>query len=157
MGYNREYYLKNKKKWAYNRANTQNGRATRLLCCYNYEDKKYGRGHGDLTPKWIVDNIFSKSCSHCGETDWRKIGCNRLDNSKPHTKDNVEPCCWECNTKLSADSKNKPIDQIDMITGEVIKTWKYMNEARKNGFRHCYEVANGKRNSDKGFIFRYWN
>ena len=27
-----------------------------------------------------------------------KIGCDRVDNSKGHTKDNVVPCCITCNT-----------------------------------------------------------
>jgi hypothetical protein len=26
------------------------------------------------------------------------IGCDRLDNDKGHTKDNVVPCCVSCNT-----------------------------------------------------------
>lgn len=72
-------------------------RATMLLCEYNRADKRRNRGKGDLTTQWIVDNIFSKPCAHCGKTGWEVIGCNRLDNSKPHTKDNVEPCCRSCN------------------------------------------------------------
>lgn len=84
-------------KW-YN--TTQNGRAHKLITGYNLSDKKYLRGKGDLTAQWIVENIFSKPCAHCGETDWHKLGCNRLDNTKPHTKDNVEPCCLKCNLSL---------------------------------------------------------
>ena len=76
------------------------GRAWRLLAGYISSDKQYNRGNGDLTAKWIVENIFTKPCAHCGETDWTKIGCNRIDNSKPHTKDNVEPCCAKCNRSL---------------------------------------------------------
>lgn len=75
-------------------------RASKLLFAYNQSDSQHSRGEGDLTPQWIVDNIFSKPCAHCGETDWKKIGCNRLDNTKPHTKDNVEPCCMKCNRSL---------------------------------------------------------
>lgn len=80
--------------------NTPIGRARMLYHSYNKSDKLKNRGKGDLTPEWIVENIFSKPCAHCGETDWHKIGCNRLDNSRPHTKDNVEPCCWDCNREL---------------------------------------------------------
>lgn len=79
---------------------SQKSRASKLLHSYNREDEKYGRGKGDLTSQWIVDNIFTKPCVHCGKTGWNVIGCNRLDNSKPHTKDNVEPCCVECNKRL---------------------------------------------------------
>lgn len=76
------------------------GRAHNLLAAYRKSDEKYNRGNGDLTAQWIVDNIFAKPCVYCGENDWHKIGCNRLDNSKPHTRNNVEPCCMRCNLKL---------------------------------------------------------
>lgn len=82
-------------------------RAKGLLQAYNKEDIKRGRGKGDLTAQWIIDNIFSKPCVHCGKEGWQVIGCNRLDNSKPHTKDNVEPCCFECNIKLAAIESSK--------------------------------------------------
>ena len=52
-----------------------------------------------MTTAWILENIFTKPCAHCGKEGWDVIGCNRLDNSKPHTMDNVEPCCFDCNRK----------------------------------------------------------
>ena len=60
-----------------------------------------------MTAEWIIKNIFSRPCAHCGETDWRKLGCNRLDNSKPHTMDNCEPCCLKCNNRLAAAGKKE--------------------------------------------------
>lgn len=83
--------------------NDKFNRAKRLLSGYRNADKKNLFGNViDFDAQWIVDNIFTKPCVHCGETDWTKIGCNRLDNSKGHTKDNVEPCCRSCNSKLSS-------------------------------------------------------
>lgn len=82
-------------------------RAYVLLHEYNRADEKRGFLKGNLTPEWIVENIFTKKCAHCDETDWYKIGCNRLDNSKPHTMDNVEPCCKKCNSKHNADQSNR--------------------------------------------------
>ena len=101
--YMKKYQQDNKEKiyehlMMYNK--TPIGRAIYLLNRYKQSDKEHNRGECDLTSKWIVDNIFSKPCAHCGESDWHKIGCNRLDNSKPHTMDNVEPCCGECNIRL---------------------------------------------------------
>lgn len=117
---------------------TKKGRANNLLCSYRANDKKYNRGECTLTAQWIVDNIFSKSCVHCGEADWRKIGCNRLDNSKPHTENNVEPCCLKCNARLAANDNNntppKKVDQINPKTGEVIKTWKSAGSTKLSGF-----------------------
>ncbi len=87
---------KNHKKYTI----SKQSRASKLLYSYKKSDIQYGRGLGDLTAEWIVENIFSKPCTHCGETDWHKIGCNRLDNSKPHSINNVEPCCMKCNRSL---------------------------------------------------------
>lgn len=93
----REKYLKEKERIESYNYQIPIVRARCLLSSYNTEDAKYSRGKGNLTAQWIVENIFSKSCVHCGETDWHKLGCNRLDNLKPHTMDNVEPCCYHCN------------------------------------------------------------
>lgn len=97
---NKEYLKEYYKEYAKKYRKTPMGRAANLLGNYNTEDKKHNRGKGDLTAEWIVENIFSKPCAHCGKEGWEKIGCNRIDNDKPHTKDNVEPCCEECNKKL---------------------------------------------------------
>ena len=107
--YNRQYYLEHKskiieKKTEYNKSysKTQMGRAQRQFQQYKWMD--IDRGFGDVIDfdaKWIVDNIYTNTCVHCGETDWHKLGCNRLDNTKPHTKDNIEPCCYHCNCVLN--------------------------------------------------------
>ena len=103
--YHREWWQKRKEKnyevkkqWIKN--NPERWRASSLLTAYRQSDRKNNRGECTLTIDWIIDNIFSKPCAHCGKEGWDVIGCNRLDNSKPHTEDNVEPCCWECNQKL---------------------------------------------------------
>ena len=90
------------KKWQH----TPYGRANHLLNSYRQSDKKANRGECNLTTVWILENIFTKPCSHCGKEGWDVIGCNRLDNSKPHTMDNVEPCCFDCNRKYKK-SKQK--------------------------------------------------
>lgn len=88
--------IKEKQKKYYK---TPKGRAIGLLCNYNAKDKKYNRGECTLTTEWIIDNIFSSKCVYCGEDDWRELGCDRIDNDKPHTPDNVVPCCYSCNCK----------------------------------------------------------
>lgn len=91
------------KKWR----KTPIGRASMLLGAYNHSDKKYNRGEGDLTAQWIVENIFTKPCAHCGVEGWQVIGCNRINNDLPHTKDNVEPCCGKCNQLLQKQPRNE--------------------------------------------------
>lgn len=78
---------------------TPKGRASCLLHGYKRSDVNNNRGECTLTVEWIINNIFSKPCHYCGETDWLKIGCDRIDNSKPHTPDNVVPCCKDCNNE----------------------------------------------------------
>lgn len=111
--YNAEYRKANKGKIAEYYAEystTPMGRAVYLLRDYRRNDKKYNRGECTLTPQWIVENIFSQPCHYCGETDWRKIGCDRINNSKPHTEDNVVPCCTECNAKRGTKEFNKFVE-----------------------------------------------
>ena len=98
-----EYYQEHKEeKNEYNKQynKTPMGRAISLLNRYRQSDKEMGRGECTLTAQWIVDNIFTKKCAHCEKTGWDIIGCNRINNALPHTPDNVEPCCLECNVKL---------------------------------------------------------
>lgn len=78
---------------------TQIGRASNLANSYKQQDSLNNRGECTLTKEWIVNNTFQSKCIYCGKTDWRKLGCDRIDNSKPHTPDNVVCCCEECNKK----------------------------------------------------------
>ena len=145
-----------KKEYEKKYKKTPMGRASILLSRYNYSDKEAGRGRGDLTPEWIVENIFSKPCKHCGKTGWDKIGCNRLDNSKPHTMDNVEPCCKKCNCEQEGEGMAKKVYQYS-IDGELIKIWNSTSECNKNGYE-CGNVSkccNGIRNTYKNCVWRY--
>lgn len=96
--YFKQYYQDNKENYK-QYYQTPMGRASTLVSAYRQEDKKYNRGECTLTPEWIIDNIFTQPCHWCKKTDWHKIGCDRIDNSLPHTPDNVNPCCEECNKK----------------------------------------------------------
>ena len=78
---------------------TPHGRAKYLLSRYRQSDRERNLGETTITSDWIVDNIFTSSCTYCGETDWHKLGTDRIDNTKPHTTDNVVCACASCNTK----------------------------------------------------------
>lgn len=99
----KRYYQENadyRKEYKKQYRKTPMGRAANLVNSYKLNDKKYNRGECTLTAQWIIDNIFTKPCHYCcGKEGWEVIGCDRIDNSKPHTEDNVVPCCDECNTK----------------------------------------------------------
>lgn len=87
-------------------------RALALIKSYKYQDEKYyKRGKCTLTPEWIIDNIFTHKCHYCGEDDWEKLGCDRIDNSLPHTPENVVPCCAKCNIKRGTMNYQKFFNQ----------------------------------------------
>ena len=133
-------------------------RANQLLQAYNKEDLKRRGYKGDLTAQWIVENIFSQPCAHCGKTGWNIIGCNRIDNDKPHTKDNVEPSCKDCNTKMWIKESSKKVYQYT-LDGELIKIWDSTAECGRNGFcqSHVGACCRGERKTHKGFIWIYEN
>lgn len=113
--YHKTYYSKNKtilkdkmKEWYENNKEhhkskrneyyaTVIGRANALVNSYKTADREKGRGEVDFDRNWLIENIFSSKCIYCGESDWTKLGCDRIDNSKPHIKCNVVPCCEKCN------------------------------------------------------------
>lgn len=150
---NKEYDKKRRKEYT----NTPKGRAVGLCSKYNYEDEIKGRSKGDLTAKWIVDNIFTKPCAHCGKTGWEIIGCNRLDNSKPHTMDNVEPCCEECNKKEWFKEMRKQVYQYT-TDGILVKIWNSAKDAAEKlsiSRRSICKCCNNKLKTYKGFIWSY--
>lgn len=83
---------------------TKEGRAYNLADNYKRMDKKHHRGESTITPKWIEENIFTSKCYWCGEDDWKQLGCDRIDNNKPHTPDNVICSCGRCNLKRNIHS-----------------------------------------------------
>lgn len=157
--YNAEYRQANKERLAKRLLEwlkTKKGRASHLINSYKRNDKKYNRGECTLTPEWIIEHIFTQPCAHCGETDWRELGCNRLDNSLPHTPDNVEPCCLKCNLKLEGKEKSKPVYQYT-LDGELVKVWKSTLECGKNGFiqTNISACCLGKRKTANGYRWTY--
>lgn len=70
-------------------------KASKMCSSYKIRDKKK-RFEFDLNIEWLIENILFKPCSYCGTSEF--IGCDRIDNEKGHSKDNVIPCCVTCNT-----------------------------------------------------------
>lgn len=102
--YNREYAQKwrenNKEHFQEYRKNykkTPTGRASILCSNYKSDDMIKGRPGNNLTMPWVLENIIKSKCVYCGESDYLKLGCDRIDNEKAHTQDNCLCSCWECN------------------------------------------------------------
>ena len=98
-------------------------KASKMISSYKLKDKKMGLEICDIDIDWMIENIINKPCTYCGDTN--RIGCDRIDNSKGHTKNNVVPCCYECNC-----ARNDNFDYNEMIVlGETIRKIK---EDRQN-------------------------
>ena len=110
-------------------------RANGQISSYRTMDIRNGFGDViDFDANWMVKNIYTKPCPHCGRSGWENMGCNRIDNKKPHTKDNVEPCCGKCNNDLAAEYNkkrySKKLIQIIIKDGSV-KEWDSVKNASK--------------------------
>lgn len=97
---------------------TQKGKAGKLVMKYNRDDKvKRGLNtSNNINSKFILENIFTSSCIYCGDNDWTHLGCDRIDNTKPHTPENCVPCCFICN-----------VDRGDRYTVEEFKEYRKLN------------------------------
>lgn len=107
-----ETHSEEKNEYMRNYNSTTIGRAANLASSYKQMDEKNNVGETTITKEWIMDNIFTKSCIYCGESDWTKLGCDRKDNSLPHTPNNCVPCCWDCNRKKGSMSYNEYIKRL---------------------------------------------
>lgn len=95
----REYFasrdnsIQNKK-----RRQTRHKRATALSQDYRYADTERGFDtRRNVDGHWIEENIFSTACIYCGDGDWKHLGCDRIDDSLPHTPENCVSSCGICN------------------------------------------------------------
>lgn len=87
---------------------------------------------GDITFDQFLE-LSQKSCEYCGEPPSNKRnssvsgrnrydeywftynGLDRVDNSKPHTLDNVVPCCYACNTAKLDRTKEEFLEWVRRV------------------------------------------
>jgi len=99
--HDKQYREENKAKITVQQKNyksSQWGRAVNLKGNYISIDKKKGFPTDQVVDAdWIVENIFGSQCIYCGDSDWTKLGADRIDNTKGHTPDNIVCACESCN------------------------------------------------------------
>jgi hypothetical protein len=102
-------------------------KASKMIREYKVKDKKIGftGKECDITPQYILQNIFGQKCSYCGTTE--NVGCDRIDNSKPHTISNIIPACAECNFIRG---NRFSVEEMKLI-GETIRLIKANREKSK--------------------------
>ncbi len=88
---------------------------SKMLSAYKLKDKKKNLSF-NLTKSFFGKNIISQPCIYCGATE--NIGCDRIDNEKGHTTENVIPACYICNTVRN---NHFTVQEMKMI-GNTIRT-----------------------------------
>ena len=73
------------------------GRALKLVNNYKRHDNDAGREGFNLERDWVVEHIFNSSCIYCGDSNWKHLGADRIDNNLPHTPENCVCSCGICN------------------------------------------------------------
>lgn len=104
-------------------------KVSKMLSSYRLKDKKKGR-ENNIDFNWAFEIISNSKCFYCGDTE--NIGFDRIDNSKGHTKDNVVPCCYICNTVRS---NNFSFDEMKIL-GETIKEIKQCRLGKTNSLKN---------------------
>lgn len=101
----------------------QRVKASKMVSSYRIRDKSKNLDC-NLDIEFMLD-IMTKPCIYCGDVYF--IGADRIDNNIGHTKLNVVPCCYTCNT-----ARNNNFTHNEMfILGETIKQIKLnRNEAK---------------------------
>lgn len=97
-------------------------KVSKMISSYRCKDRKSSLELCDIDIDWMIENIISKPCIYCGDTN--NVGCDRIDNNKGHLKENVVPCCVDCNV---ARSNHFSFEEMKIL-GQTIKQIK---EARK--------------------------
>lgn len=99
-------------------------KASGMLANYKIRDVKKGLEF-DISKDYMIDIMLHGHCHYCGTT--KKLGLDRIDNTKGHTMDNVVPCCYECNVvrnnSFTIDEMQllgKTIRQIRLNRGELL-------------------------------------
>lgn len=91
----------------------KHNRLTPMLGAYKLRDKKKNLTC-DIELKWLRDFVAG-GCHYCG--DKHRVGLDRIDNTKGHTKDNVVASCYDCNC---ARNNNFTYEEM-LLIGETIR------------------------------------
>lgn len=122
-------------------------KASKMIASYRHKDKSLGLSICDITIPWMIDNILTKPCVYCGDT--QRVGCDRIDNSKGHTKDNVVPCCVECNA-----ARNNYFTYEEMVVlGQTIREIKSKRNTHNVSLKTDSQIIEEAKH-DKEYVYQ---
>jgi hypothetical protein len=94
-------------------------KASKMLSSYRHKDYINGFDKCDYTIEEMIE-ISNKPCVYCGDTN--RIGLDRIDNNKGHTKDNTVPCCYECNCARNNNFTHEEMLLLGKTIAEIKKS-----------------------------------
>lgn len=153
-------HRENKKRVDERSKRTPNGVITTLFIFMKRRSKKRKHAPPKFTKvqltKWLYDNGFQKLYDDwvsSGYNRWKKPSCDRLDDSKGYSFDNMRLVTWKENhdkNKRELEKKSrKAVQQID-LDGTVTREWASITQAKKelgfdvgNALRRKYLAKDG--------------
>lgn len=137
----------------------------------NNEGGSIGFHHSEKTKEEISRKNSGEKNGMFGNTPWNKgvKGCFDEETLRKMSESNMgntsalgHVVSEESKKLISARKKGVPnqklskqVDQIDMNTGEVVKTWESVAEAGRNGFKSVDRVCRGERPQAYNFYWKY--
>ena len=152
---------------------TKKGLITKIYATQRSSSKKRGDKLPDYTKKELQEWILSQPNFETLYNNWAESGynkdlkpsCDRLDDYKPYTLDNIRLVTWEVNVKKGyEDRKNginnkrsKAVIGTHKITGEIVEFYSLNEAERQTGVFHNNISKNclGKYKSTGGYVWKY--
>lgn len=102
--------------------------------------------------------------NHKNEVKANNVVVLKEDGSIDYEKTNLEWCSAKYNmnygTAISrrVDKQSRQVEQLDSVTGELIRRWESTNECGRNGYTQSSvsQCCNGKRKQHKGYTWRFY-
>lgn len=154
------------------RTATKNRLASMMYGHQKVNSKRRGHPKPEYSVKELREWLLSQEKYHKLHQEWVKSGfdkmkipsCDRLDDYKPYTFDNIRLVTWQENLKKAAEDiisgtnrkTCKPIKQYSK-TGEFIKEHYSIASAARSidgNRKHITKCKNGTRKSASGFIWK---
>lgn len=91
-------------------------KASKMLSSYRFKDRKMGLKECDLSIEEMV-SVMNTPCVYCGDT--HRVGLDRINNELGHTRDNIVPCCYDCNCARNNNFSFEEMKEIGKVISKI--------------------------------------